>query len=186
MRAKIANLRPNQLLIPVAIFLFVIVIGQWIYGWWDEKISGYNDRIELRELQLNKYARISKNSDNYSAVNRALLGLQDDVQKQRLFHASTEALAQAKFQNLIKDLAKKNSIDIRSTKTISAHRQDDFALLRLRIDAKGEIGAIRDFLLDVRAENHYIFVSDLEIRTINSRERRYYYLTSELVAMQDI
>ena len=186
MRAKIAHLRSNQLLIPVAIFLFVIVIGQWIYGWWDEKISDYNDRIELRELQLNKYARISKNSDNYSAVNRALHDLQDDVQKQRLFHAGTEALAQAKFQNLVKNLAKKNRIDIRSTKIISAHRQDDFALLRLRIDAKGEIGAIRDFLLDVRAENHYIFVSDLEIRTINSRERRYYYLTSELVAMQDI
>lgn len=186
MRAKIAHLRPNQLLIPVAIFLLVIVVGQWAYGWWDEKISDYNDRIELRELQLNKYARISKNSDNYSAVNRALLNLQDDVQKQRLFHAGTEALAQAKFQNMVKGLAKKNRIDIRSTKIITAHRQDDFTLLRLRIDAKAEIGAIRDFLLDLRTEDHYIFVSDLEIRTINSREVRYYYLTAELVAMQDV
>lgn len=186
MHAKIADLRPNQLLIPVAVFLLVIVVGRWIYGQWDEKIGYYNERIELRELQLNKYTRISRNSESYAAVNRALLNLQDEVQTQRLFYANTEALSQARFQNMVKDLAKKNSIDIRSTKIISAHRQDDFSLLRLRIDAKAEIGAIRDFLLDLRAEDNYIFVSNLEIRTINSREARYYYLTAELVAIQDL
>lgn len=186
MRAKLALLRPNQLLIPIAVFLLFIVVGRWGYGQWDEKTEALNERIELRELQLNKYTRIAENGENYAAVNRALLGLQDEVQKQRLFYAGTEALAQARFQNLVKDLAKNNAIDIRSTKIIPAHRQDGLGLLRLRIDAKAEIGAIRDFLLDLRVEDHYVFVSDLEIRTINSREDRYYYLTAELVAIQDI
>jgi len=185
-RVKIANLRPNQLLIPVAIFLFIIVVGKLVFNAWSEKVSYYDDRIELRELQLNKYARISKNSEQYASINRALLKLQGNVQKQYLFHAGTEALAQAKFQSLIKKIAKANSIDIRSTKNIVVHQKDDLNLLRLRIDAKAEIGSIRDFLLDLRDEKHYIMVSDLRIRTINSREDRYYYLTTELVAIQDI
>ena len=186
MRAKIANLRLNQLLIPVAVFLLLIVVGRWAYGQWDGKIDFFNEQIELRELQLSKYTRVVGNSENYAAVNRVLLNLQDEVHKQHLFHAGTESLAQARFHNLVKELAKKNSIDIRSTKIISDHHQDDLSLLYLRIDAKAEAGAIRDFLLDLRNENHYIFVSDLEIRIINARETRYYYLTTELVAIQYI
>ena len=185
MREKLALLRPKQFLIPIAVLLLLIVVGRWGYGQWNEKIESINEKIELRELQLDKYTRVVANSENYAAVNRVLLNLQDDVQKRRLFHARTEALAQARFQNLVKDLAKKNNIDVRSTKIIAEHGQGDISLLRLRIDAKAEAGAIRDFLLDLRAEKHYIFVADLEIRIINSREVRYYYLSVELVAIQD-
>lgn len=185
MHAKLDFLRPNQVLIPIAILLSLIVIGKWCYVQWDAAIIGLDEKIELRQLQLDKYARIANSSASYTAVNRALLNLQDDVQKRRLFHASTKALSQAKFQNLVKGLAKKDNIDIRSTKVVADERQGDVSLLRLRIDAKAEIGAIRDFLLDLKADEHYIFVSNLEIRIINTREVRYYYMSAGLVAIQD-
>jgi len=186
MRTKMTSLHPRQLLIPVAVLLLILVAGRWVYGQWNEKLESVNERIQLRELQLNKYTRITQNSEKYAAVNRALLNLQDEIQKKRLFHSTTEALSQAKFQNVVKRLAKKNGIDIRSTKIISARREEDLTLLRLRIDAKAEVGSIRDFILDLQAENHYIFITDLVIRTISLRELRYYYLTAELISIQDI
>ena len=185
MHMKLNSLNTNQLLIPIALLLGLIVLGRTAYNYWDDKVGFLDQEIELRTMQLDQYNRIVGNSKNYETANRSLQELQADIQKQRLFSAGTEALAQARFQNLVKDLAQKNQIDIRSTKIIPARRQENFSLLHLRIDAKAEIGAISNFLLDLRTEDHYIFVSDLEIKIINSREERYYYMTAELATIQD-
>lgn len=186
MSEKMAPRQFLKVLIPLAMILFVLVIVRWGHETWTEKTLFLNSVIELRELQLNKYTRIAENSGNYEAVNLALQRLQTEIQQKNLFYAASESLAQARFQSLVKNLAGKNLIDIRSTRVNPIRHQDDMVLLSLRIDAKAEIGAIRDFLLDLRSDPHYIFVSDLEIRIINSREDQFYYLTAGLVAIQDV
>lgn len=185
-REKLSSLQFSQLLIPVAIVLMLIVGGKWGVQKWNSQQETIQELIELRELQLAKYTRIANNSANYESSNRELQKLQLNLQQRRLFNSETESIAQAKFQNVIKELAAKNKIDIRSTKVLSSRTEDSLVLIHLRIDAKAEIGDIRDFLLDLRGNNHYIFVPDFEIRTINNRDQRYYYLTAGLVAIQAI
>lgn len=186
MLSRAAHLNPRRFLIPIAVILAVMVVGRWAHERWTDHLQTLQQGIDMREMQLAQYTRIVENSARYESLNQALHGLREETRQRHLFSASTEALAQARFQTLVKELSRKNNIDIRTTKTVPSNRQDDFSLLRLRIDAKAEIGNIRDFLLDLRNDDHYIFVSDLEIRVINSREDRYFYLTAELEAIQDI
>ena len=183
---SLTSLQPNQLLIPVAIFLFVLVVGQWGMEQWHSHLDDLDQTVELRLMQRDKYQRIVESSAAYEKLNKSLTDMQEAIDQTRLFKAASEALSQARFQNLVKDLATRNHIDIRSTRAVSLRAQEQVQRVGLRIDAKGEIGAIRDFLVDLRNDPHYIFVSSLEIRTINPREQRYYYLTAELVAIQDL
>ncbi len=183
---SLTSLQPNQLLIPVAIFLFILVAGRWAMDQWHSHLADQDQMLELRLMQRDKYQRIIENSTAYEKLNTSLANMQETVDQKRLFKAASEALSQARFQNLIKDLATKNHIDIRSTRAVSLKAQEQVQRVGLRIDAKGEIGAIRDFLVDLRNDPHYIFISSLEVRTINPREQRYYYLTAELVAIQDL
>ncbi|GEM_PF-6878302 len=176
----------NRYLIPVAIVLALLVGVRSGYNYWHQQLDDINQSIAVHQMQLDKYRRIIKNSARYEAANRALKTLQIKTRTQRFIDGGTTTLAQAKFQNLVKQLALQHKIDIRSTKVLPVQKKDGLVLLRLRVDGKAEIANIEHFLLALYSNNHYLFTPQLEIRVISSREKRFYYLTVEIAAIKEV
>ena len=176
----------NRYLIPVAVVLAMLVVGRSGYNYWQQQLSQLDQSIAVHQMQLDKYRRIMENSARYEAANRALKTLQMQVRTQRFIAGETTTLAQAKFQNLIKQLALQHKIDIRSTKVLPVQEKDGLVLLRLRVDGKAEIANIERFLLALHGNSHYLFTPRLEIRVISRREQQFYYLTVEIMAIKDI
>jgi len=79
-------------------------------------------------------------------------------------------------------LAKANGLTIRSSRSVPAAAEDRQTFLNLNINASGEIGAIRDFLLQLRENPAFVLLKQLEIRQISAKEKRNYYLNALLAA----
>jgi gluconate kinase len=55
-------------------------------------------------------------------------------------------------------------------------------MVRLRISCRAEIGAIRDFLIKVNNSEKFIFLQEIEVKSISRREKRFYYFNAVVSA----
>lgn len=179
-------LSKRSLLVSIAVVLLLLVLGRWgIYGF-QERSRLLDQQIELRQLQFDKYSRIIRNGKDYVSMTADLEKFQQDLGKNRFVWDETPSLSEARFQNIVKKLAGDKHVDVRMTKVLPRKTVEQRTFLQLRINCRAEIGAIRDFLIGVQNDSHYIFFNKVEIKTISRREKRYYYLNAELVALTNI
>lgn len=167
----------------MAAVLLLVVLGQQGMQAYTMKSQALEEEIALRQLQYDKYSRIIRKSKDYLALNKALEKFRQDLLQSSFVWDETPSLSEARFQNLIKELAAANQVNVRLTKVLPRKTVDGLTLLQLNVNCRAEIGAIRDFLLAVQKNSHYLFFHKLEIKTISRREKRYYYLNAELMAL---
>ena len=163
-----------------------MVVGRWGVYAFQERSRLLDQQIELRQLQFDKYSRIIRNGKDYLSMTSDLEKFQQDLGKSRFVWDETPSLSEARFQNIVKKLAGDNHVDVRMTKVLPRKTVEQRTFLQLRINCRAEIGAIRDFLIGVQNDPHYLFFHKLEIKTISRREKRYYYLNAEIMALTNI
>lgn len=179
------TLSKRSLLVSIAVFLLLVVARWGVYAF-QERSRLLDQQIELRQLQFDKYSRIIRNGKDYLSMTSDLEKFQQDLGKSRFVWDETPSLSEARFQNIVKKLAGDNHVDVRMTKVLPRKTVEQRTFLQLRINCRAEIGAIRDFLIGVQNDPHYLFFHKLEIKTISRREKRYYYLNAEIVALTNI
>jgi len=184
------KLRPalskRSLLVSIAIVLLLVVVVRWGIYTFQEQSRLLDQQIELRQLQFEKYSRIIRNGKDYLSMTADLEKFQEDLGKGHFISDETPSLSEARFQNIVKKLAADNHVDVRMTKVLPRKTAEGRTFLQLRINCRAEIGAIKDFLIGVQNDPHYLFFNKVEIKTISRREKRYYYLNAEIMALTDI
>ena len=180
------TLSKRSLLVSIAVFLLLLVVVRWGVYSFQERSHLLDQQIELRQLQFDKYSRIIRNGKDYLSMTSDLEKFQQDLGKSRFVWDETPSLSEARFQNIVKKLAGDNHVDVRMTKVLPRKTVEQRTFLQLRINCRAEIGAIRDFLIGVQNDPHYLFFHKLEIKTISRREKRYYYLNAEIMALTNI
>jgi hypothetical protein len=170
-------------LLAVAVFLFAAVVVRWGVYAYHERSRTLDQQIELKQLQYDKYSRILRNGKEYVSMTADLEKFQQDLVKTRFVWDETPSLSEARFQNIVKKLASANHVDVRMTKVLPRKTLEQKTFLQLRINCRAEIGAIRDFFIGVQNDPHYLFFHKVEIKIISRREKRYYYLNAELMAL---
>lgn len=179
-------LSKRSLLVSIAVFLLLVVVARWGVYAFQERSRQLDQQIELRQLQFDKYSRIIRNGKDYLSMTSDLEKFQQDLGESRFVWDETPSLSEARFQNIVKKLAGDNHVDVRMTKVLPRKTVEQRTFLQLRINCRAEIGAIRDFLIGVQNDPHYLFFHKLEIKTISRREKRYYYLNAEIMALTNI
>ncbi len=173
-------------LLAVAAVLLVVVVVRWGVYACRERGRTLDQQIELKQLQYDKYSRILKNGKEYVSMTADLKKFQQDLVKTRFVWDETPSLSEARFQNIVKKLATASHVDVRMTKVLPRKTVEQRTFLQLRINCRAEIGAIRDFFIGVQNDPHYLFFHKVEIKTISRREKRYYYLNAELMALTSL
>ena len=181
-----ARLRSRDMLIRIAVVLGLLVGANAVWGWYDQTLGELEDEILMKTLRYEKEARIIKNSRQFEQLSLELRQLKDKTEAERFVTGSTTSLAEASFQALVRDLSAKHRINIRAMRMLPKFTRNGFDYLQMEINTRAEIGDVRDFLLSLSQDPHFIFTDQVEIKIIGAREKRYYYFNANLVAMTSV
>ena len=175
--------RRREVLLTVAGILLVLVLGRAGLGVYQAQNLALDDEIALKGLQYEKFSRLVARQQEFSALDQALKKFDQEVRSRHLIQGETPTLTEVQFQNLLQTMARESSVDVRTTKVLPGVKRDGITMLRLRLSCRAEIGAVRDFLIKINNNPKFIFLQDVEVKTISRREKRYYYLNAVVTAL---
>lgn len=173
----------RKILIAVAGILFILVLFQTGWNKYTSLQQDLEDQIDLKAVQLEKQKRIVEQSQEYLQANQELKEFREQIVSTRLLQGDTPALAEAKLQNLINEIAQEYNVNILSMRMLNRESENIFTILQIGINGRAEIGAIKDFLAQIEQEERFMFISELEIKIVNRREERYFNLSAQIAAM---
>ncbi len=175
--------RRREFLLALAGILLVLVIGRSGLGFYQDKNRALDDEIALKQLQYEKFSRLVARQQEFVALDQALKKFDQEVKARHLVQGETPTLTEVQFQNLLQTLARESAVDVRTTKVLPEIKKDGITMLRLRLSCRAEIGAVKDFLIKINNSDKFIFLQELEVKTISRREKRYYYLNAVVTAL---
>lgn len=173
----------RKILIAVAGILFILVLFQTGWNKYTSLQQDLEDRIDLMAVQLEKQKRIVKQSREYMQANQELKEFREQTLQTRLLQGDTPALAEAKLQNLINEIAQEYNVNILSMRMLPRKSENIFDILQIGINGRAEIGAIKDFLAQIEQDEKFMYISELEIKIVNRREERYFNLSAQIAAL---
>lgn len=177
------NPERTRLLLAVAGMLAVLTVVYYAWSFYDGLSTDLNDSIELKTTQHAKLTRMINNSDQLLELNRVLKIYKQDLENKRFVTGSTMPLAEAQFQNIVKEAAEKCDLNVTSSRTLPIKVDKGLTFMNLNVNARGSIHAIRDFILAIQESPQIVFFDELEIKQINTREKRFFYLQARLTAL---
>ncbi|MDZ7761347.1 MAG: type II secretion system protein GspM [Desulfovermiculus sp.] len=176
----------RKILICLAAVLFLAVVLQTGWNQYRDRLQSLEDQIDLKTVQLEKQLRIVEQSQAYQQKNQELKGLREKILTTRLVQGDTPALAEAKLQNVVNDLAQETKVNILSMRMLPRKVENRITILRIGINGRAEIGSIQDFLSQISQDQRFLHVSELEIKIVNRREERYFNLSLQISALAHI
>lgn len=173
----------KQLLVALAVLLAVLVGLRVLAMQYLAYKAGLENELENLQLQYYNLRRIVDQSKEFASLNTGLKRLQKEVVRDHFIPGESRALAKAQFQHLIQGLADKAGINIRTIKILSDQVKEQFVVLQLQLSARGEIGAIQNFLMALKHDPRYFWVQVLEIKRISRRENRFFYVSAQVAGL---
>ncbi len=176
---------PNRTRILLAVLMGVLLLvvlvrsGLGIYHGYEQSMQ---NEIEAQMNRYNNMSRIMADAENYQQEHNTLVQFERDYIDDRLIHASSLSLAEAQFQNLINELAGESNLDVRSVRILSRTTHGDITNLKIGINCRGQIEAIKNFLHKASNHEKFIFIDEMEIRIISQREQRFFSFNAQLIA----
>jgi predicted negative regulator of RcsB-dependent stress response len=172
----------RKVLLLVAGVLLALVVFRT--GW--TEYSQYNQevdqQIDMKKMEYQKLVKLVSKGDQFKELNKELNQFKNNVVDKRFIQAATPALAEAKFQNLVNQLAEENAVRVLSVRVLPRQEAQYFNILKIGINCRAEIGAIKDFLKKIRDKTLFVFFDELEIKRINRREERFFNFNAQLLA----
>lgn len=177
------NVSRQTLLIALACLLLVVWLGRLLVSRYVEYDQKLDQAIESNSMMYQRIKRISANSDDFLSIGSSLKRFSNDINNKKIVKGLTPALSEALFQNAVKELAQSANINIRAIKILPRTTEQGISFLNLSINARGEIRAVKNFLESVESSERFMFFTEVEIKRINRRERRYFYFNAKLRAV---
>lgn len=176
----------RKILLVSAALLFLVVVVQAGWNRYSAVQRNLEQEIDLLTVQLEKQKRIVEQSQVYRQTNQELKDLRQEIVSTKLIQGDTPALAEAKLQNLITNMAKDYEVNILSMRMLPRERERFFTVVHMGISGRSEIKAIKDFVAHIEHEERFISISKLEIKIVNRREERYFNFSAQIEALASI
>lgn len=172
-----------RMLLILAFGLAVVLTGNFVWTMIGEYERELDHGLEIRTLEYRNLQRLIAGSADYAEQTAALQAFQERLVREHLVKAASPALSEAMFQNIINELSNTSGVNVVSMRMLPRTERDGILLLRLMINARAEISAIKNFLLAVETNARLIFFDEMEIRQVSPNERRFYTFNAQLAAV---
>lgn len=174
--------RTRIILAAVMIVLMVIFFGRFLSGVYDGYATSIRNETEAQLTRYSSLSRLMDDAERYREEHATLVRFRNEFLDSGLIQASTPALAEAQLQNLINALAGEANLSVLSMRMLPRTQQGEITNLRIGINCRGEIGAIKNFLHKASLNDKFLFVDQIQIQILNQRERRHFNFNAEIVA----
>ena len=174
--------RVRIILLTLMAVLVITVTGRFIVGIYDGYSQNIQNEIDMKMDRYNSLSRLMADADRYRHEHATLVNFRNNYVESRLVQASTPALAEAQLQNMVNELADQSNLSVLSLRMLPRTQEGDITNLKIGINCRGEIGAIKDFLQRASSHDKFLLVDQIQIQTLNQRERRYYNFNAQLIA----
>ncbi len=170
------------LLLALMAVLVVAVAARFLTGIYQGYAQNIQNEIDMNMTRYNNLSRLMADADRYSEEHSTLVNFRSEFLDSGLIQASTPALAEAQLQNMINDLADQSNLNVLSLRMLPRTQQGDITNLKIGINCRGEIGAIKEFLHRASIHEKFLFVDQIQIQILNQREARHFNFNAQLVA----
>ena len=152
---------------------FLLIAGA-IYRMWPQiqDIFTADDTIALKEKQFVKYREMLQSAGDLEK-NLALARTTFKRAESGLLTGKTPALAAADIQKVIREMAKKSQMEIKSIRVLNPKDDDESPYLSIPVEfvAKGVIRQLKELLYRIMASPKYLTVQKVKISVVLRRNR---------------
>lgn len=172
----------RAVLVIIMLVLMFLAGGRYLMQAYQDRATSLQDRIQSREMHYFNLTRLVAGGEHNRREFEMLQVFFNEELDPRFIQAPTAALAEARLQDLVSDMAGASGLEIMSIRMLP--RTDDGVVseMALGISARGEIDSIKDFLWRISSHEQFVFARRVEISIINPRERRHFNLDCQLAA----
>ncbi|OPX18788.1 MAG: hypothetical protein BZ151_12730 [Desulfobacca sp. 4484_104] len=108
----------RRFLLSLAVVLLLLVVARFLLGIYVQRNQELDQKISLLELQYEKSMRIIRSGKKIRARHEALKRYRRKLIADRFIWDETPSLAEARLQRLLKDMAAKSKIDVKTVKIL--------------------------------------------------------------------
>jgi len=164
------------------LILLLVVIFRFGAGMYKSYEQGIQSEIEVRLSDYDRMSRLIADERKYIDEHSALLLFEKEYIDSRLILAAMPSLAEARFQNMINDLAASAGLNVQSLRVMPRTSLGEVSGLTIGINCRGEIRSIKKFLEEILNHDKLIFVDQMELRIISKTEKRDFNFNAKLIA----
>jgi len=153
---------------------FLLVVGA-VYRIWPEmqNIRGTDNNIALKEKQLVKYQRMFQSSDD---LEKEISFLKKTLERGEsgLLTGKTPALAAADIQKIMREMAEKSQVEIKTVRVLKPKDVggSHYLSIPVQLSISGAIRQLKEFLYQIMASSKYLTVQKVRITVRRVRQRR--------------
>jgi len=158
----------RTLAIALLALVVVIVVGAIAVPVWTVNAS-YRDDIEQLQSRLQRLRAVAASDgelrpryEQYKATQRAA---------GHFLRSSTDAVAAAELQGVLKNLASANGAQVLSTQILPAIAEDQFVRVALRARLRGTLTDIVNTLHTIETNDVFLFLDNVSVRDSTDRRR---------------
>ena len=174
--------RSRLLLISLMTVLLLVVIARFVTGTYAGYQESLQNEIDAAMTRFESMSRLIAQDEKYRQEYEVITDFENQFVSSRMIQASTPSLAEAQFQNLISDMAEDAGLNVQSVRVLPRTTQGNITNLKIGINGRGQIEAIKQFLENASSSDKFIFVDEAEVRILNQREHRYFNFNAQLIA----
>ncbi len=159
----------QQRMLAVALFVLVIVLATSaiaIPAW--SVNAAYRENIDQLQGRLQRLRQMAANDQDLRPRFESIRATQ--LAAGNYLRSSTEAVAAAELQRILKSLAAANGPQVLSTQILPAGQEDSFVRVALRAHLSGTLTGIVNTIHAIETNDIYLFLDNVSLR--NSRDRR--------------
>jgi len=150
------------LLIAVLIVVFsVIVLPLW---------SANTSRQEIIQVLGERLANLRRMADEDATLRPRLeLLKRAQIENGHYLKGSSETVAAAELQRLVKSISGGNNITVTSTRIMPASKEEDFVRIEIRIRLRGSLTGIIESVYDLESNETFLFLNNLSLHDASRR-----------------
>lgn len=182
-RVFVAPVQRRQVMLAATVLLALTLLTGLVWPVLSEYARELDQRLETRSLEHRNFQHLLAGQDEYALQVEQLRAFQERLSRDHFVQASSPPLSEAMFQNIVNELSADSDVHVVSMRMLPRAERDGVLVLRLVINARAEVAAIKDFVLTVENNPRLIFFEEIEIRQISQNERRLYHFNAHLAAV---
>jgi general secretion pathway protein M len=161
MNELIARINPQHAALGLLVLLIALVLAVTTVPIWSLNAS-YDEQIRRASQQLHQLKHQAAEDELLKPELERLR--QKHLASGHALKSTTQAVAAAELQKLVKRLAGSNGAQVQSTQILPSREEEGFSRIGLKVRVRGELTSIVDTFYDIESNDVFLFMDDVSVR----------------------